>query len=832
MAAPTQRMIDRQGNVVEVPAGQAADAYRSGQFTFAEGDTVVLQRGGKQVALSAEEAAATLAGSEGRFYTGGSSQALEEQQLEQEYGGFAGQARGFAAGAARGLSFGLSDVAIAELGGEGAREELQRLQRYAGTAGIVGEAVGTLGGALASGGSGLVARGASAGVRAGAAVGGLAERAAARSALALGLAEGGAVTRALGTAASFGAEGALYGVGAELGRAAVANESLDGEKLVAAGLHGGLAGAALGGAGSLAASGAKAAVRKVADAGLDAAISLAERAGGKASTVAREGEQLEEKIARLVDAVSPGGAERFAAEKALKSTGGTSKQLGKIIDASDGVQRKAQEILEQGIPEALGRERGAILSRAEMAEAMPVILRREGERIGRALGALDANARGIGPDLSAIVRRAEQEVLLPLGENPFAASERKAIERTIRELGSLKDYRVGFEGLHELSSKLGETIRKGAMTPEKEGLASIRKIMEQEIERAGDRVAERAGAQVGAEYREAKQAYAAAKMLDKAITTGVERETANRSISLTDSIMLASGLVQGGPAGLVIGAAQAYANNLARRYGDQASAYVLREVAKGVPVSQAVGRVIDQVVDQSVQGLLTKVARGAERTAEGAARGARLQLQEQGRAALDRRAEEREFDRRREAILAAAPAAPPEGLPEGAAASAQATAERGRSFLQKKLPRAPGEGVGLQPHLSRLRPSAEAQRRFLAYARAVEDPLSVLDALRRGNLPREGLEVLREVYPELLASVRERAADLLTRQEKKLGPEEARRIAAVLGVAASPADSPGYLLAVQAGYQAQGQGAAAVQGKPPARPVQAAKAFDTDARGE
>jgi ribosomal protein L12E/L44/L45/RPP1/RPP2 len=490
------------------------------------------------------------------------------------------------------------------------------------------------------------------------------------------------------------------------------------------------------------------------------------------------------------------------------------------------VQRKAQEILEQSIPEALGRERGAILSRAEMAEAMPTVLRREGERIGGSLRALDA-AGAEGPQVSRIVEEARTKILADLKANAFAKKEANALEDAIEALRGYEGGAIRFEGLHDLSSRLGATIR-GKQGLEAEALGKFRGLIEAEIERAGDAAASKLGAGFSSSsYREAKQAYAAAKMLDKAIATGVERETANRSVSLTDSIMLASGLVQGGPVGLAMGAAQAYVNNLGRRYGDQAAAYVLREVGRGVPVSQAVGRVVDQVVDQSVQGLLTKAARGAGAVASGTARAARLQVQEQARAALDRRAEEKEFDRRREALLVAPPA-PPEGVPPEAAASAQATAEKARTFLQSKMPRAPGEGVGLQPHLSRLKPSAEAQRKFLAYARAVEDPLSVLDALRRGKLPVEGLEALREVYPEMHASVQAKAAELLAEQSKRLGPEEARRIAAVLGVPAGPADAPSFVLAIQAGYAQQAQGGAAVAGKPPARPVNAARAYDLD----
>lgn len=828
-------MYDRSGKAVAVPEEQAATAYRSGALTFAEGTQISLRRGSEQVTMSGADAASLLQSREGQYFEGGSSEAAEEQALRQEYSGLWGQTKAFGAGAARGLSLGLSDVAISELGGDDARQELQRLQTYGAGAGIAGEVVGTVGGALLSGGSGLLARGASAGVRAGAAVGSLAERAAVRTGLSLGLAEGGAAARALGTAAGFGAEGALYAAGAEAGRQAVANEKYDGEKMVAAGLHGALAGAALGGAGSLAASGVSRVARWGAEKALDGAIAVAEKAGGRASSVAHEGEGLEEKISRLVDAVSPGGAEKYAAEKTLKGTGGTQKQLGKIIDSSDAVQRKAQEILEEKIPAALGMERGAILSRPQMAEAMPAVIRQEGEKIGGALRLLDQHSSGIGPDVAAIVRRAEAEVLAPLAENPFAASERRAIESSIKGLRELKDYRVGFETLHELSSRLGETIRKGAMTPEREGLAAIRQIMEQEIERAGDRVAERAGSQIGSVYRDAKQSYAAAKMLDKSIRTGVERETANRSLGLSEQLGLLGGLAQGGVWGLAAGAANAYAANLAKRYGDQAAAYVLREVSRGRPVSEAVGRVVDQVVGESVKGLFSKASKGGRALGSGAARGGRLQLQEQGRAALDDRAMSKEFDRRREQVLAGTSSAP-EGVPPEAAASAQATAERARAFLRGKIPPVPGQGIGLQPHLSRLRPSLEAQRKFLEYARAVEDPMSVLADLQRGKIPRAGLEVIREVYPELDGQVKAKAAELLAEQKERLGPEEARRIAAVLGIPAGPTDTPAYLLAVQAGYLAQpaggAPGAQATPGQPPARPVNAARAYDPDGASE
>lgn len=825
----TKIMYDRQGKAVEVPEEQALQAYKSGDLTFAADDTLHLSRAGKVEQMGVGEALATLEGEQGRYYDQATSEQYQEQELAKEYGGLGKQAKALAAGAARGLTFGLSDVALSELGGDEARVELQQLQQRAQGASLAGEIGGGLVGALASGGSGLAARGLSAGARASAAVGGLAERAAARGALSLGLREGGAAARALATGAGWAAEGALQSVGAEASRAAVANEALDGEKLVAAGLHGALAGGALGAAGSAVASAGKVVANKALAAGLDTATALAERASGRAATVAQEGEALEAKIARLVDAVSPGGTRAFAAEKALKSTGGTQKQLGKIVDATDGVQAKAQRILSEDLQAVAGREPGAILSRPEMKEALPAVIKAEGKKIGDALKAVDAASGGIGPDLGAIVTRARDEVLAPLFENPFARKEYNALKTEIDLLRDMQGAPLSHEDLHKLSSRLGETIRGRAPGPEQDALKGLRKIFESEIEASAARVADRSGQSVASLYRDAKEGYAAAKMLEKAIGTGVERETANRSMGLTDSIMLASGLVQGGPVGAVTGLAQAYASNLARRYGDQAAAAMLRDVAAGVPVQQAVGRVVDQVVGSSVKGFFERSARTASKALEAGGTVARREATGQVAQQIDRAAEEREYDRTLERTLVSNAAPPASQAPADVAASQ--VAERGRQWLATKAPKAPGGG--LQPHLSKLRPPPEQQRRFLAYARAVDDPLSVLADLRRGRLAPEGLEALRAVYPELYAQIRDEAAQQLAQQSRQLRGTEARQLGALLGVDdPDPAASRRLVGAVQAAYAAGPGGNAKGPATAPRKPVQTAHLYDLDSTAD
>ena len=717
---------------------------------------------------------------------------------------------------------------------------------------MAGELVGTAAPLLVSGGSSLLGRAATSGVRGAAALGVAAEGAAARGAMALGLREGGAAARAIGSAAGLGAESALYGVGAEVSRATLANEALDGEKLAAAGLHGALVGAAMGGGGSLLVSGAKAAASKAAAGLLDGGTALAERVGGKAATVAREGETLSDKATRLVDAASPGGAEAYAAERALKSTGGTSKQIGKMIDSGAGVKAAQQRILETDLPAALGKEPGAILSRPEMAEAIPAVIKQHGERIGASLKALDA----VGAEGPSVVRIAEEAkpLLAKLEANPFSRSEAKQVAEALDAFGSysVEQARLGravtFEGLHDLSSKLGERIRKGALTPEKESLSALRDLVENEIMRAGDAAAPKMGEAFAGGYREAKQGYVAAKQLEKAVQTGVERESSNASQGLREmlgglgggNLGSAIGGTLGGPVGAFVGGAvgsvaSSYLANLSRRYGDQAAAAVLREVARGRPLSEAVGVVVDQVVSSSVRGFFGKAAGGTGRVLGAAARGGRVELAKEGAEALGERARGKEYkaavDRVAELSAQAKQTAAqlPAGTPPAAAQSAQATAERGAAFLRGKLPPTPGQASSLQPHLSRAQPSPEAQAKFLRYVRAVDDPSSVLRDLQRGRIGREGIEAIKAVYPELFGQIQREVAAALADHRGRLSTGQARELGLLLGVEADPSQSAGMARALAAVYAPQAPGGApgaAPGGGPPKRPLNASRLYN------
>lgn len=153
-----------------------------------------------------------------------------EVDLKQRLDGAEGVLGPLAAGAARGLTFGLSDAALVGLGGEGARQRLLDYQGYNPIESTGGELMGAAAGALM--GEGLLGS-----------VAGGASR--------LGAAAESGVSRLLGAGAGAvargGVEGALYGAGGAISESALQNHDLTGEALIASAAHGALGGAAISG---------------------------------------------------------------------------------------------------------------------------------------------------------------------------------------------------------------------------------------------------------------------------------------------------------------------------------------------------------------------------------------------------------------------------------------------------------------------------------------------------------------------------------------------------------------------------------------------------------
>jgi hypothetical protein len=128
-------------------------------------------------------------------------------------------------------------------------------------------------------------------------------------------------------------------------------------------------------------------------------------------------------------------------------------------------------------------------------------------------------------------------------------------------------------------------------------------------------------------------------------------------------------------------------------------------------------------------------------------------------------------------------------------------------------------------------PSRPEMARFLRYARAVDDPESILRDFEQGRVTREGVEVLREVYPALYQQLVRTVMRELQAQ-KAPPPYQARiQLGALLGVATDPSLTPEFLATVQATHAAaeaaQPQESSAAQGQAPDLAGAAASQMDS-----
>lgn len=259
----------------------------------------------------------------------------KEHRLEKEYGeGLLNDVRAATEGGLRGLTFGLSDLALEALGAdeEGLRQRAQRNP----VASIGGELVGgvllPLGAAKgAAGAFGKVVRNTPAGIafRAG-------ERAAARVA-----ASTGSGLRAAATGA--GVEGSIFGAGQGLSNVILSDKPLSAEAIISemgsGALFGGALGAGLGAAENVLAKGANRLSKK-----------LAEKAAPVLKKGTKEYDELVSTFSlaskRLDGAVSDARASLDASRQSLRALGETSENLAKLDEAIQIVDDKAPKFQE------------------------------------------------------------------------------------------------------------------------------------------------------------------------------------------------------------------------------------------------------------------------------------------------------------------------------------------------------------------------------------------------------------------------------------------------------------------------------------------------------
>jgi len=796
-------MIDRNGEIHDIPDADVGSAFKSGQYGFAPGTMVPT--------FGADGAVRSIPASQ--YDPDKHAIPTAEEQAaaarEEQYGGVGGAAISGAIGAGNALLLGggkgLAVKAAEAFGSPGAgertREAIKGYTETNPTANIAGEVVGTVaplafGGIEGLAGEGI--RGVGAGVRGVDTLGGLAE--AGTRAL---TGEGGAgllartAQKALPYAARGATEGAAYGLGGAYSDAVLDNEPLTAERLWTGAKHGALFGGAVG-------------------AGLGAGSSLIEDA------------------AKTVMPKIRGAVEEFAEDRAFKAAGGLKSWAKKAEARAGGAEEISKDLLARGhiqpgwsvdqVAESVGKD----------AEAT-------GQKLGNMMKELDAAAvaRGEGNlvDGSKVVKRAYEEVVQPLLDNPAKRDLGEAMAKRLEPF--VEDFagnEIGHAKLWDIRKGLDERIRwdSRAANPMADELKKFRGILEDELTTSADKAARDLGISdtFAKDWQETKRLYSSLRFASDMASDGLAGKLGNNWASLTDQIAGGFGALTGfgehsghGLSALSLLHPQAAAaallttaaHKVLRERGSSVLAYAADKLSKVGAVAEEAASV-DKKIGDAIDKFLSK---GAAVPAKLAAQnpdqiGALaagtvgpgpnvIPLQtsktpksldgqyHQATAAVSKLASQAEAtrDHTEQTLGPMIQNAP------GVAMVIQNKQAKAIDFLKAKMPmQAVAPPLSMTPQRG---VTDMAKAKFMRYVKTLQRPMTAINDLSHNKLSSESVEALKAVLPETYSDVKTKVMDRVTamaEQGKTVAYTQKLQIGRLFGVAVDPTQSPQFTKAI------------------------------------
>lgn len=620
-----------------------------------------------------------------------------ELRNEQAYGdspieAYAGQALSDA-------TFGLSDAALRAAGvpAERLREVRERSPVATGlgaATGIIGPAVATMGGSAAAQVASLPARGVMA-------VGGAAEKLAAKAS-AKGLA-----AEALGMGARGAAEGAAIGAGQYVSDVALENQDLSAEAALATMGHGALLG---GGFGAV----------------LGTAQATLPKVGAKASKL------KENTRAWARQALGPLADD---AESGLYTVAGTAAERQKLRGALGERIESLPSYLKQDL------ELGAGTTTSQLQARNNAAVRRLGDEIGSTVQTLDKQVAQLG---TSIERRTAWQPLVDKLENiaedigpasGIARNQLRMVERYKKDLLNMQSAQrpFSFGELNDLRMQLNQVKFKGGGALESFE-AKMAAQLAHEARAVLDQVATQASPELGAKLQNLNLRYGIGNAIKKPLAKLVERAP-----NLSSPI--AFGLTAAG--------------QVAR------NAAVLTDMAAR---TKAVGETINSGIDKIIARAPTKgkfhfpstrvmvesgfAMRNNERPKTKQQAFANIQAN-----LLDMSDQEKLIDTLAKKTSRIANANPAIG------ASMQQKLVLGLQFLQSKMPK---PGVQQGAFARAWAPSTMELAKFERYLQMIEHPLSAINELEQGTLTREHVEALKTVYPEIYSQMQQKLMEAVS----------------------------------------------------------------------
>lgn len=821
------KMLTRQGQAVEVPDDQVQAAYQSGQYNFSSGAPVpVALPDGRIGTVEPKHLAET-------FDMGGriaSRQEHREAELEAKYGGIGGSLAALGEGAARGISFGLSDPLAVAFGGEEARQHLADVKEAHPVLSTGGEIAGAVAPLLFSGGTSAAATGASlarggaeavnlakgasalgrAGEAASAGIRGIgvlprltaeagagAERLAARLVGDGATSVGGRIAQtAIKKAAGAAAEGALFSAGQEVSEATLGNHELTAEKLLAGIGHGALMGGILGGA-----------LGGIGKAGSEATSAIAAKMRPKLSELAGE---------NAWKALSP--LKKFTTE-AEKRAGG-SASVGRTL-------------IEEGV---IPTEEGALkvgLNHATPEDLLPRITEAKG-RVGEAIGQIAKQSKATveAGELIASYERLVQPLRRKAGFEGIVTALDEYQGSLLKKLGVMGEdglvasgpgvSKIPIADVIEQRRALGDLAYREAKALDPKLRVQYLRDFYGELSglehKAIDEAAAKFGGPGAAELKTLNKKFQHLSIAEEAAQDTQTRIATNRNLSLSD--YLSGGAAAASGHGLLAPVA-AVAHKIARERGNAVAA-VLLEKASQLGAIQRVTNKVDTQVEGAVSGYFKSLK---DRRLSARTFSVKDEEFETPRARYEERAKQ-------VAVAASLPRVEAEHVakvlgpsigshaPNTVAAMAK-TAQAGSAYLAAHLPKT-AQANPLTPQLERPKVSDAEMARFLKVAAVVDNPTTVLRDLHNGTLTRDQVDAMKKVYPQMYDEIRTKVMVKLTDQKSDMPYSAKVQLGLLLDLPSDPSLSAQAVKQFQSTFAKnpqKGAGQAPSSGKPPARPL-------------
>lgn len=720
-------------------------------------------------------------------------QALDKELiLEEKYGKSPVKAAALAA--ARGLSFGASDV-LATQSGLVSPETLSAIKRKNAAASIAGEVVGTAAPLLLSGGTAAPAvgaklgakaliKGAGSGVRAANAASLAVEKLTAK-ALKKAIAETGTETvarkiieKGLSQAAGSAVEGALYGTGQLLSESALGEADLNAENLAAAAGTGALFGGAAGGL-----------------FGLSETIVPTFRNGKVAGYVSK-------KLDNKVDDV-------LAAQKLQGMTASRiTKQNQRAPQIAENTPAYLRNLADR-------KEIGIFSNSKKMLNAVDEDIAQIGSNIGKTLDDIDAIAKDtpIMPTKAEVAANAQtrlsqlKETFEGLNTDTAKQSLRK-IERAIKgfddDLAKTTSYYTGKE-LNKLKNRyqsLAKWDKRGQLPLDEQISREISRSLREDVLNLADK-ASSLDQNLGQQLRQNLLDYGTATEFVANMSKKVDSEVNKNLINFRDYVTAgAFGSMDAGLLGATAVATRKFLDSDLKQ-----KLLILNKIEKS-------NQKVATAIDSSISNFAKKVNKVKRPLTTKALLTTSFDIENPKKKAKDK--DPVAAFKRISSELQSLQASPEKfmnylsnsslqssGVAPQTAAQLQQTAISAVNFLTSKLPLNPSQKGAIQIMKQRWNPSDIELNKFERYLQVIKEPLTALNHLEAGTLTREHVEALKAVYPNLYGRIQERTLEALAKDPESFDYQQRLKLGILLDIPSDVSLSPDNIQALQEEFKTE-----------------------------